>query len=44
MQDVLCPTGRCHQVVDGQLVRYDGQHFAEAGANWFVRQLVPRLG
>ncbi|MEV6844800.1 acyltransferase family protein [Actinoplanes sp. NPDC051411] len=43
MQDVVCPSGRCPTVVHGMLVRFDGMHFTEAGAHWFVRALSPRL-
>jgi peptidoglycan/LPS O-acetylase OafA/YrhL/lysophospholipase L1-like esterase len=43
MQDAVCPGARCRSVVAGMLLRYDGDHFTEDGARWFVRQLAPRL-
>jgi peptidoglycan/LPS O-acetylase OafA/YrhL len=43
MQDVVCPSGRCPAVIHGVLVRFDGLHFTEGGARWFVRALGPRL-
>ncbi|MDT4989525.1 MAG: hypothetical protein QOI74_3619 [Micromonosporaceae bacterium] len=43
MQDLVCPGDRCPPQVGGLLLRYDGVHFTEPGAHWFVRQLEPRL-
>jgi SGNH domain (fused to AT3 domains) len=43
LQSVLCPGDRCHPVVDGLLVRFDGLHFSADGARWFVRRLEPLL-
>jgi peptidoglycan/LPS O-acetylase OafA/YrhL len=41
--DLVCPGDQCRMVIQGQLVRFDGQHFTEAGARRFVEQLAPRL-
>jgi peptidoglycan/LPS O-acetylase OafA/YrhL len=43
MQDLMCPGDRCPPRVGGLLPRYDGVHFSEPGARWFVGQLEPRL-
>ncbi len=43
LQDALCPGGRCHPLVDGLLVRFDGLHFSADGARWFTRRLEPLL-
>jgi peptidoglycan/LPS O-acetylase OafA/YrhL len=43
LQDALCPGERCHPVVDGLLMRYDGLHFSADGAHWFARRLEPLL-
>jgi hypothetical protein len=34
----LCPDGQFEELtVDGELVRPDGVHFGDAGANWWAR-------
>jgi lysophospholipase L1-like esterase len=43
MQDVVCPGDQCRSVVQGKLVRFDGQHFTADGARWFAQRLQPRL-
>jgi hypothetical protein len=43
MQDLVCPGDRCPPQIGGMLLRYDGVHFTEPGAHWFVRHLEPRL-
>jgi peptidoglycan/LPS O-acetylase OafA/YrhL len=43
LQDALCPGDRCHPIVDGLLVRFDGLQFSADGARWFARRLEPLL-
>jgi hypothetical protein len=43
LQGALCPGDRCHPVVDGLLMRYDGLHFSADGARWLARRMEPLL-
>jgi len=40
---LVCPAGRCLNMVDGVLLREDGFHYTGAGAELVVRWLAPQL-
>jgi hypothetical protein len=41
--DAICPGGVCVPVVDGMVIRYDGNHFTAAAAEWLAPTLYRQL-